>query len=91
MKSGARPAKLQLDTKLNKLGEETGQTLKMQRIALQRTLGELAVGDVITQPDACFNVSSTLSYCHECWKIHNGIAPQVKGTVCQFAGFRKIR
>ena len=91
MKSGARPAKLQLDTKLNKLGEETGQTLKMQRIALQRTLGELAVGDVITQPDACFNVSSTLTYCHECWKIHNGIAPQVKGTVCQFAGFRKIR
>ena len=87
----SKPAKLQLTTKLNKLGEETGQTLELQRIALQRKLSELAIGDVISQPDACFNVSSTLNYCHECWKIHNGIAPQVKGTVCQFAGFRKIR
>ena len=90
-KSIKKPAKLQLATKLNKLGEESGQTLEIQRIALQKKLGELAIGDVITQPDACFNVSSTLNYCHECWKIHKGITPQVKGTVCQFAGFRKIK
>ena len=91
MKSRSKAGTLQLATKLNKLGEESGKTLEIQRIDLQKKLGELAVGDVITQPDACFNVSSTLNHCHECWKIHNGITPQVKGTVCQFAGFRKIR
>ena len=80
-----------LSTKLNKLGEESGYDLEIQRIALQRKLRELTNGDVITQPDACFNVSSTLNDCHECWKIRNGVSPRVKGIVCQFAGFRKIR
>ena len=83
--------KLKFSTKLTKFGEESGFSLEVERIALQRKLSELPNGEVITQPDACFNVSCNLNDCHECWKIRNGISPRSKGTVCQFAGFRKIR
>ena len=83
--------KLKFSTKLTKFGEESDFSLEVERIVLQKKLSELPNGEVITQPDACFNVSCNLNDCHECWKIRNGISPRSKGTVCQFAGFRKIR
>ena len=46
---------LNLSTRLNKLGVDTGNE-EMQRIKLQRKLSALLNGEVITQPDACFKL-----------------------------------